>query len=88
MLLVIGEPSPSSVGSVHMYYLGQNNQWVLSERIVAENPGTGTGARIQYGASVGVTEKALIVGSPANDVPATDSGSAFIYTVIEKVLCQ
>ena len=46
--------------------------WQLSERILGEQSGTGTSIGIQYGFSVGVTKNHLLVGSPRNDVAATD----------------
>ncbi len=69
--LVVGAPYPSNVGSVYLYYQ-DDGAWTLSERIVAEDTGIGTNVGIEFGASVAVTLDHLIVGSPANDVAATN----------------
>eukprot|EP00804_Cyclotella_cryptica_P000057 CCRYP_013743-RA/>CCRYP_013743-RA protein AED:0.16 eAED:0.16 QI:2268/1/1/1/0.69/0.66/27/153/931 len=80
--LVVGAPSLSSgVGSVYLYYRDRKNSWILSENIKPINTGSGQG--IQYGQSVAVSLNALAVGAPENDIAAENSGSVFIYDVIE-----
>jgi hypothetical protein len=48
------------------------------------NEGEGiSGNGILYGKAVGVSATALGVGAPGNDLAAEDSGSVYIYDVIE-----
>jgi len=85
--LAVGAPYPSSIGSVYLYYQ-DDGAWELSERIVAEDTGIGTNVGIEFGASVAVTVDHLVIGSPANDVAAKNSGSVFFYDVVEEEQCR
>lgn len=85
--LAVGAPRPSGIGSVYVYYLNENDTYILAERKVPENTGSGTGSRIEYGFSVAIAMNKLAVGSPMNDVAATDSGSVFTYLVKETDPC-
>lgn len=74
------------VGSVYIYYLDSANFWVFSEQILPTvfPPGAGgSGEGILFGHSVGVSLNALAVGAPENNIAADNSGSVFIYDVIE-----
>lgn len=71
------------VGNVYLYYRDRMNNWILSEKIKPLDPGAGSGQGIRYGQSVSVSLNALAVGAPENDLAAENSGSVFIYDVVE-----
>ena len=78
----------NQVGSVYLYYRDRRNNWILSENIKPLDPGAGSGQGIRYGQSVAVSLNALVVGAPENDIAAENSGSVFIYDIIEEDTCD
>ena len=72
---------------MYLYYRDGANFWIFSEQILptAFPPGAGgSGEGILYGHSVGVSLNALAGGAPENNIAADNSGSVFIYDVVEK----
>jgi len=85
--LVIGSPATNGPNAIYFYYQDSDDSWVLSERVLPRNPNNQLNVGIQYGAAVAVTEEALMVGAPNNDLNGTDSGSVFTYIVVEDNVC-
>lgn len=70
-------------GSVYMYYLSDDDVWKFSD--VIENKGGEVWN--MHDSSVSIDANSVVVRVPKNDVGASKSGSAFMYTV-ETVHCS
>jgi hypothetical protein len=72
------------IGTVYLYYNRTATEWDFFESVTGVNEEEGiSGNGILYGKAVGVSATALGVGAPRNDLAAEDSGSVYIYDVIE-----
>ena len=67
-----------------MYYLSNQNTWNLSEKIEPENTGSAASTGILYGQSVALSSVTLATGAPENDVSAENSGSVFVYHIVNE----
>ncbi|KAL7519364.1 hypothetical protein ACHAWX_004128, partial [Stephanocyclus meneghinianus] len=87
--LAVGAPALSSaLGRVYLYYRDRRNNWILSENVKPFDPGAGSDQGIRYGQSVAVSLNALAVGAPENDIAAVNSGSVYIYDIINEDNCD
>lgn len=80
--------SLNQLGRVYLYYRDRRNNWILSEKVKPFDPGAGSDQGIRYGQSVAVSLNALAVGAPENDIAAVNSGSVYIYDIINEDNCD
>lgn len=64
-----------NVGAVFIFHKNANNQWVFSQKLLADTTSDGA----QFGFSVAMGLDHLAVGSPGYDGTFTDSGAVYIF---------
>ncbi|HEX7652954.1 MAG TPA: hypothetical protein VF607_05575 [Verrucomicrobiae bacterium] len=79
-IAVVGAPldTSSNIGAAYIFVrsLDGSNTWTQLKKLVAPDPI----ANDNFGYAVGISGDTIVVGSPLNDAPANNSGSAYIFS--------
>ncbi len=81
--LLIGAKNEDSKGSAYIFDYSNNN-WVESHKIQASD-----GAQNDwFGSSVSMFNNSMIVGSLFNDAQGVNSGSAYIFAIVDDLIIK
>jgi uncharacterized repeat protein (TIGR01451 family) len=73
--LVAGAVQTGGPGAAYVY-VGSGSGWTQQQRLLASDGAGGD----RFGGSVAVSGDTVVVGAPYDDAPATDRGSAYVFT--------